>query len=378
MWQYTPYNLPLAFSTLLSAMVLAYIWGQRREQGAWPLGVLMLGVALWSLGAALEVASVELVDKMQWTKLLYIGIVMVPGAWFYFALQYSGRTIGQRAVLWLVVEPVLVLLVVWNDALHGFYWQRIELVQEGGYSIAAITQGTGFWLHATYSYVLLLVGLVALVRRYARVHGPYKKQIGALIAASTIPWLANILYLFSLNPFPLLDLTPFAFAFTGVISVWALFRFRLFDLRPVARDLLIEHMSYGVLVLDDKGRVVDTNPAARALFASEQELVGLEINRVSQGLAAWLRDLESGPQRVELSLQTSGCICEVSLFPLDTEEGESRGHLVMLQDISERKRVETEGSVARQMREEIWGMERGGDIDKVLESALCLLRAQYL
>ena len=355
-------------------MVLAYIWGQRREQGAWPLGVLMLGVALWSLGAALEMAAVELVDKMQWAKLLYIGIVMVPGAWFYFALQYSGRTIGQRAVLWLVVEPVLVLLVVWNDALHGFYWQRIELVQEGGYSIAAITQGTGFWLHATYSYILLLVGLVALVRRYARAHGPYKKQIGALVAASAIPWLANILYLFSLNPFPLLDLTPFAFAFTGLISAWALFRFRLFDLKPVARDLLIEHMSYGVLVLDDKDRVVDINPAARALFASN-DLVGLEIGRVSQEIAVWLGDFASEPQRVELSLAASGRMCEISLLPLQTEEGDSRGHLVMLQDVSERKRIETEDAVARQMREQIWGMERGGDIDKVLQNSYAMLQA---
>ncbi len=374
MWQHTPYNLPLAFSALLSAMVGAYIWGQRRQPGAWPLGVLMLGVALWSLGAALEMAAVTLVDKMQWAKVLYIGIVMVPGAWFYFALQYSGRAISLRAVGWLVLEPVLVLIAVWNDALHSFYWQRIEIVQESGFSVLSLTQGTGFWLHATYSYVLLLVGLVALVRRYLRTHGPYKKQIAALIAASTVPWLANIIYLLSLSPFPLLDLTPFAFSFTGIISAWALFRFRLFDLRPVARDLLIEHMSYGVLVLDDKNQVVDINPAARALFAA-RELVGLEIGGVSWEIATWLKNGTNGPQRVELFLVASGRTCEVSLFPLKTAGEENRGHLVMLQDISARKRVETEDSVSRQMREQIWGMERGADIGKVLQSSYVMLQA---
>jgi len=375
MWQYTSYNLPLALSALLSAMVVAYIWGQRRQLGAWPLGVLMLGVALWSLGAALEMAAVTMADKMLWVKVLYIGIVMVPGAWFYFALQYSGRDIGLRTARWLLVEPALVLIIVWNDALHGFYWQQIDLVQESGFSVVSMTQGTGFWLHATYSYVLLLVGLVALVRRYLGAHGPYKKQIGALVAASTVPWLANFIYLFSLSPFPLLDLTPFAFAFTGMISAWALFRFRLFELRPVARDLLIEHMSYGVLVLDDKDRIVDINPAARILLLSESELVGLGVGSVSREIANWLGGGTSAARRTELMLEASGCMCEVALFPLETEGGESRGHLLMLQDISERKRVEAEGSVARQMREQIWGMERGGDIDKVLQSSYAMLQA---
>jgi PAS domain-containing protein len=65
-------------------------------------------------------------------------------------------------------------------------------------------------------------------------------------------------------------------------------RFRLFDLTPVARDLLIEHMSYGVLVLDDQGDIIDVNPAARNLFVLEKELVGLGIDEVSTEIANWL------------------------------------------------------------------------------------------
>ncbi|MFT5373691.1 MAG: PAS domain S-box-containing protein [Candidatus Latescibacterota bacterium] len=312
---------------------------------------------------------------MLWTQVLYIGIVTVSGAWFYFALQYSGRSVGLRNVIWLLVEPALVLIFVWNDALHSLYWHRIEIVQEGGFSVIALTQGLGLWLHATYSYILLLISLVVLVRCYLRAHGPYRKQIGALIAASTVPWLANFIYLFSLSPFPFLDLTPFAFAFTGAISVWALFRFRLFDLTPVARDLLIEHMSYGVLVLDDKGDIIDVNPAARNLFVLEKELVGLGIDEVSTEIANWLEGGVSEVQRTELMLGASGHICEVALFPLESAGGESRGHLLMLQDISERKRLEAGDSVSRQMREDIWGMERGEDIDKVLQHSYAMLQA---
>ena len=152
-------------------------------------------------------------------------------------------------------------------------------------------------------------------------------------------------------------------------------RFRLFDLTPVARDLLIEHMSYGVLVLDDQGDIIDVNSAARNLFVLEKELVGLGIDEVSTEIANWLEGGVSEVQRTELMLGASGHICEVALFPLESAGGESRGHLLMLQDISERKGLEAGDSVSRQMREDIWVMERGEDIDKVLQHSYAMLQA---
>lgn len=53
------------------------------------------------------------------------------------------------------------------------------------------------------------------------------------------------------------DLTPFAFSLTGVVLAFGVLRFLLFDLAPVAHDLLIEKIDDGVIVLDRDSRVVD-------------------------------------------------------------------------------------------------------------------------
>jgi diguanylate cyclase (GGDEF)-like protein len=49
---------------------------------------------------------------------------------------------------------------------------------------------------------------------------------------------------------------------SGVLMAYALFSSRVFDLAPLARDAVVEHLADGVLVLDMRGRLMDFNPAA--------------------------------------------------------------------------------------------------------------------
>ncbi len=47
---------------------------------------------------------------------------------------------------------------------------------------------------------------------------------------------------------------------------WSMYRYRLLDIAPIARNVVIEGMSDAVIVLDTHDRVVDTNPAAIQLL----------------------------------------------------------------------------------------------------------------
>ena len=67
----------------------------------------------------------------------------------------------------------------------------------------------------------------------------YRKQSVALLLAALAPWVGNGTYVLGLSPVVNLDLTPFAFLFTGIAIALGLFRFRLLDLVPVARDNVI-------------------------------------------------------------------------------------------------------------------------------------------
>ena len=80
-------------------------------------------------------------------------------------------------------------------------------------------------------------------------------------------------------------LLPYAFAIV---------RFRMFDVVPVARDTAIECMADGLMVLDVENRVADVNQAAQKLFGiTRQKVVGLPVAQV---LEAWPDLLELCPE----------------------------------------------------------------------------------
>ena len=49
-----------------------------------------------------------------------------------------------------------------------------------------VAPGLGFWLHAAYSYVLLLLDSLLLVRQYLHSPPAYRRQIGAMFAATLL------------------------------------------------------------------------------------------------------------------------------------------------------------------------------------------------
>src|SRR6185295_19172932 len=56
---------------------------------------------------------------------------------------------------------------------------------------------------------------------------------------------------------------------------WAIFRYRLFEVLPVARDRAFEHMDDAIIIVDTENRIVDVNPNA-AVLAGQTAVTLLE------------------------------------------------------------------------------------------------------
>ena len=353
-WQQTPYNLALILSTVVSALVSAYIWRQRGSAGVVPLFVLMLGVTLWTLGYALVMASIALPDKVFWTQVQYTGIITVPTGWFIFAARYTGRLPQYRkAYLLLAVMPLATLAMVWSHPLHDLLW-RHRLVDAGGFQALVVAYGPGFWLHSAYSYLLLLAGNLLLLQGLLRFPRLYRRQLVAAIAASVAPWAANAVSIFGLSPFPYLDMTSSAFTFSGLVMALGIFRFRFLDLVPVARELVLERMDDGIVVLDARHRVADINPAAlRILDCAEG--VGRPAAELLAALLDELPDLldradgaEEKEVEVELGYEAERRNYGVRLIPLHGEGGDLPGWVLVMHDIT--VHLQTERTL-REMKE---------------------------
>jgi PAS domain S-box-containing protein len=343
-WQHTPYTLPLIISAAISAALALFAWRRRPVSGATPVALLMLAVAQWQLGYALELASADLPSQLLWAKVEYLGMVMVPVAWLAFVFQYTGRErwLARRNLALLAIEPLVTLLLVWTNDLHGLIYSNIRLDTSGSFSVLSLAFGAWSWVDVAYSYLLLVFSVLLLIRALIPSSSLYREQVGVLLMGVFTPWAAEVLSLSGLSPFSPLDLTPFAFTVTGLAMVWGMFRFRLLDVMPVARDTVIKGMSDGMIVLDTQNRIVDLNPAAQRIIGSPaEEAIGQAAVHV---LSAWpdlvrfYGGVTEAQEEVVLGEGEAQRTYDLRVSPLY----DRRGRLLILCDITKRKQAEEE------------------------------------
>lgn len=357
--QFTPYALVEAIAALGSVLLAVIIWRRRPGPGVVPFVVLMAGVTGWTLASAGELSVTTLPDKILFTSIAYLGIITVPAAWLAFVLEYTGREkwLTRRTLLLLAVEPALVMVFVVTNAAHGLFWAERILGTSGRYVLSFFTHGPAFWVHAGYSYILLLASTALLIRSLARSPQLYRGQVTLLLVGSFTPWVANAVFIFDISPLPsAIDLTPLAFVVTGFAFGWNLYRFRLMDLVPVARHEVMRGMADAVLVLNRANRIVDANPAARRLLGRESsEVIGrpvAEFLAQRRDLVARYEGVEEAQATIMLRVDGAERDFEMRISALHNRHGDLIGRIVLLHDITDFKETQRELIAARERAEE--------------------------
>ncbi|RQG90493.1 histidine kinase N-terminal 7TM domain-containing protein [Natrarchaeobius chitinivorans] len=295
---------------------------------AWPLSLLMVSVAAWALPYGVSIASTAPESVLLWNRLRYPGTVAVPVAYLVVAMTYAGKAewLSRRACAALAVVPAAVLASVGTNRYHGYYFRSTSVTRVEGASIVAIEPGPLFWTNVAYSYALICASLVVLVLVFFRSGTIYRKQSGLLMIAGVVPLATNVAVNVLTEPGSSIDFTTTALTISGGAFAIALFHFDLFDLRPVARDKLVEELDDGVIVVDREGTVADVNDLAKRL------LDGLEIgDTIGDVLPA---DLESDD---EFTVRLDGRIrvYRYRSTPLTDQFGRRSGRIVYLDDVTD-------------------------------------------
>lgn len=338
-----PYALPLFVASAISLGIAYATWRRRPGPGVGPLAILMLALALWSLVNGLEILSTAPATKILLTDLSYIGIVTTPTTFLAFVLQFTGRErwLTRRNMALLTVFPLLTLVVNFSNSLHHLFRAEVTFISAGPVSVMSSTFGPAFWVHSVYSYLLLVIANGLLIQAFIRSPELYRGQIFAMLTGAFAPWVANALYIFEIIPNLYLDPTPFAFVITGATFGYALWRYRLMDVVPVARDLIFAGMSEAVMVLDARNRVIDLNPAATAILgAAAQATIGQPADTFFADrpeLVERFGQVEEANAEIELQRGGAKGWFQLHISPLRNRRGDLTGRIFLLQDITRLK-----------------------------------------
>jgi sigma-B regulation protein RsbU (phosphoserine phosphatase) len=334
----------LGLAAALYVAVAAFVWSHRRAVGARALTVLLLAAGTWTICGAVEISLLDPQSQELWGDVKYLGIVALPPALLAFALQYTGRRrrLGRATVGLLAIEPVVVLLAIWLPPTHRLVRYVPADAAYGEFAVARA--GPLFWVHAVYSYVLIVVALTLLVLALLKVSRRFARA-WLLIASALLPLVINAVYLLGLTPRLAVDPTPLAFSLTGMVLVWGFFRFRLLELIPVGRKQVVEQIPDGVVVLDLHNHVVDANPATGRLTGmSTGQLVGLDLLDVLPQLSSLLGSTEMGGHAFGScrAKRADGATVDlaVTISPLPDAVHAPTGRLVVLRDVTAQRDVE--------------------------------------
>ena len=254
--------------------------GRRTVPGTVAFAWLMFATAYWAIISALHAVVLSVDVRVALAQLQYIGIAPVAPLWLIFCSQYArSRWLNDRplvALLWIV--PVATVVLAFTNAWHHLLWSDIRPV-DGGLRLEYI-HGPWFWIAVLYNYAVLATGTVVVIRALRHFPVPYRRQTVFLVAGALLPGLCNAAYVMQLLP-PGIDVTPIGFALSGVLFVWAFYRHRFFGLVPIARDLVIDTIDDGVIVLDHQRHIVDLDRAAETLTGCSPEWIGRLIDDVA-------------------------------------------------------------------------------------------------
>ncbi len=346
-FQYISYAWVLLASAVVMTAVGFYAWRQRGVSGARPVAVISATTVVWSLANALEMAGTDLPTKLFWANVQYVCYGTLPLASLALALDYAGhgQWLTRRRLAWLAVVPIVTLVLVWTDLPHGLVRQGAYLDTAGPFPVIGKTYGPWFWVFALYSYVLLSIAVYLLVQALRRTSSFYRGQTLILLTALCMPLVWNVLYSFGFSPVPRHDIAPAITCLSGIVAAWGLFRFRLLDIVPIARNAVIEDMDSGVIVLDQQQRVVDLNPGAqRILDYPAARAIGRQAEEVFDAwpdLAGLFHDTAA---RAETVLEGRGTAhhYELHVSPLTDQDGRQIGQVIILHDITEYKKAQAQ------------------------------------
>lgn len=282
-----PYFAILCLTTVISGCVAFMAWVRRAEAPATrPFTWLMVAIAAYATAGAMGTASTSAVSIIFWAKAEAILSSAVTALFFTFTLHFTYRsqwlTLKRRCLLWAM--PIFNMVLVLTNPWHQWVWTSFTPVEDS--YLLIFKNGPAYLWIAAWFYVYVITGSLLVARSVTSLEKIYRQQALTVMLSATPPLLVGMLYVLELVP-PGISLLPMSFLFTGIVYFTSLFRFRLFDLLPIARDTLIESMGDSVFVLDNYERVIDMNPAAAAFTHRMAAAVTADIPKTS-GQPSWL------------------------------------------------------------------------------------------
>ena len=281
-------------------------------------------------------------------KMQYVGSTYIALCFCWFIFVYCNMKVPEWLFRVLSVLDIGILVMVFTCEKHTFYYTSIDWREGvGGRFYLDLSYGPGFYLFlliaCIFPYALSLYALIHTLLVNPRQMEGRRYQV--LFTLAILPVLAQSLYLLRLVPN--FDFTP---AIVGIVLssvvllVWGR---KNYDFSRMALEVALGSMDDGVIMLDDKKKIVSYNPAAAEIFT--------ELSFQNAGDS--IEDMEDFPVNVldadtRKTFELNGRYYESHAKQIPGKKDVTQGYVVLVMDVTETRKYIDELKSVRQQAEQ--------------------------
>ncbi|MFC4322216.1 histidine kinase N-terminal 7TM domain-containing diguanylate cyclase [Litchfieldia salsa] len=216
--------------------------------------------AIFTFSYSFELASISLESIKFWLRVEYLALPFIPTFLLLMCYEYVGQKLPLRVYYSLFVIPIITIFMHSTNDLHHLYYTSVILRSDTPFPIVTFEYGPWFYVHSIYVFLCFMISIIVLLMQMKNSLFRFRMQILLMVTGLVVPIIASHFYLEGSSPYGI-DLGPVFMSVSFLLHGSALLSFQMFNVAPIAREKVFENMQGGVIVLNQKGKLVDYNHA---------------------------------------------------------------------------------------------------------------------
>lgn len=260
--------LSLIISAALITGLLVYVLKIKNKTSLQNIFCLdLLCVFIICVGVILQAILSKLcnIPAINFENYIYIGTCFLPVCILFTGKIFSNPNYKLKRIdLFTLIIPITSLIILWTNNFHHLFYKVYST------NISKCVYGNWLIIHNIYSYTLLLIGIIYMIKASGKTSGFFSKQSLLIIAGMSIPIVVNVLGTFKIIPMSVF-ITPISFAFAMVFFALAIFKFKFLGIAPIALRTVVNRMSDSYIILNENYVVIDFNNTFLNTFKLKDE-----------------------------------------------------------------------------------------------------------
>lgn len=263
----------LLFVTLIATLTFAFFTRKKQKSTLYSLfRVLFLLLSLHVVALILLFYFKDIILNMD--TLMYIDVISyistcnLPVILFFISSIYENKETNLKKYWYLFIIPILSIIIIFTNPLHHLFCKSYAI------NVADVQLGPYFYVHMLYTYLLILVAFIKLIKTSISKAGFLSFGTILIILGACAPIIPNLLaslQLISMDTY----ITPIPYLITAICFYISIFKLNSFDAVPIALKNIVDIMTDAFIVVEKDGTITYSN---NAFNTNLSKMIGIKLN----------------------------------------------------------------------------------------------------